>query len=137
MAGVSLVFSAAEADAKATKKHDNPFLQNLGFAYFKGSTMDCKQFFVPKKKGELVKGIAEKDQPTDIHAILLEFEAKKPRIAFQITAKAIISVTLKDKTVVTSTKDVRVVITNPKPVGPNCLLYFVQVYPHTRLIEIH
>ncbi len=107
------------------KKQDNPSTQNLGFAFMKGSSMDCKQFFEFKEKGELLKGIASPEQPADAYAVLRELEEEKQHVVFQKTTKAMISVTLMDKTVVTTTKDVRAVLTARG--GPNCFLYFVQV----------
>ncbi len=123
MPEAALVFSSGDGgDAKMVKQED---MQSLGFAFFDGTGMDCSQFFEPKEKGQLLAASPGLENTLDAKAVLRELAAEKQNIAFEITAKATVAVTMKNNSVVCSSKDVRIVITSTA--GPHCRLYMVQV----------
>ena len=123
MAQASLVYPPAEG--KAASEALPASFKNLNFAYFEGGAMDCTHFFQPKEKGDLVRATGERDSTKDARTVIRELEGQKEKIVFETTTEAMVRITMQDQSVVSSTKDVRVVLTTSG--GPHCWLYLVQV----------
>ena len=73
----------------------------------------------------MVRATGERDSTKDARTVIRELEGQKEKIVFETTTEAMVRITMQDQSVVSSTKDVRVVLTTSG--GPHCWLYLVQV----------